>query len=229
MRWKPHLHTHSVKRGSLGDDFLPCVSSPSRPSPAPCRLPLPPLLRSVNTVFQRNVGLPDLHCSSLGSAWPRCAPASAAAAPLPYLPTPSRFPLQSPFPPFFSFSFPPPCLAPSPVPLLLFIFLLLFSYPIFLLVVLVPHSCPAPLSFPLVLSFLLTSSLYLAVFSLCRDGWFLFMCFTSLIRLETKGGLQVHLATSWLDYWGDKVARADVVFAVLTRLWLFHHAEVHRV
>lgn len=53
------------------DDFLPCSVVRLTPPPAP--RPLPSWC-SVNTVFQRNVGLPDLHCSSLGSAWPRCAP-----------------------------------------------------------------------------------------------------------------------------------------------------------
>lgn len=58
-------------RASVVDDFLPCSVVRLTPPPAP--RPLPSWC-SVNTVFQRNVGLPDLHCSSLGSAWPRCAP-----------------------------------------------------------------------------------------------------------------------------------------------------------
>lgn len=54
------------------------ISFPVRCPPRNPQLPPPPspLLHSVNTVFQRNVGLPDLHCSSLGSAWPCCAPTS---------------------------------------------------------------------------------------------------------------------------------------------------------
>nr|XP_061781370.1 uncharacterized protein LOC133572572 [Nerophis lumbriciformis] len=69
---------HSPCTTSTGNYFLPGPSSPSHPPLLAPRLPPPSTrLRSVNPVFQRNVGLPDLHCSSLGSAWPGCAPASA--------------------------------------------------------------------------------------------------------------------------------------------------------
>lgn len=100
------------------------------PSPLPS-----PLLRSVNTVFQRNVGLPELHCSSLSSAWPRCAPAAPSPLPEPLHSTPLSLT-------------PPHHQPPMPASLLLLVSPLstssssssfFFPLPLFSLPVLVPH------------------------------------------------------------------------------------------
>lgn len=122
-------HTHSLSVVSPGDDFFPYASSPSRPPPLPGPCPPSSLLRSVNTVFQRNVGLPDLHCSSLGSAWPRCAPAA---------PSPFRAPSLHSTLAIFSPRLTLLLLLVSPL-LLSFLLLFFFLPPFFSSPVLVPH------------------------------------------------------------------------------------------
>lgn len=120
--------TPSPQRNESRDDFLPCSPSPSHPLGSPPS----PLLCSVNTAFQRNVGLADLRCSSSGSAWPQCAPAAAAATALMMAAAePSQ--LSSSFSPILLQG---PSLSPS-----------LFSPP-------VPHSALHKCSLPFLLSLL---------------------------------------------------------------------------